>query len=230
MKNTFTPPVATICGSLSLAALPSYTAALAIGASALVGVLSAEKANAVITITATESGPDVIFSYSGSITDLDNFPTGGPSTFGGVLLPNLVFRIGDGTLTFNVGPVTGPTSFGPGTTLFTANSNSGSPFLLNFSSISTLGVPAGYTPGTFISGTSTYNNSTFASLGVTPGTYVWTLGNTAQDTITLNIGATPVPFESDALPVVGSALFMAGGLWWKKKRSQANVAEFVAKQ
>jgi len=42
--------------------------------------------------------------------------------------------------------------------------------------------------------------------------------------------AAPVPFESDALPVVGSALFMAGGLWWKKKRSQANVAEFVAKK
>jgi hypothetical protein len=33
--------------------------------------------------------------------------------------------------------------------------------------------------------------------------------------------AIPVPLESDALPVVGSALFMAGGLWWKKKHNQA---------
>jgi hypothetical protein len=39
-----------------------------------------------------------------------------------------------------------------------------------------------------------------------------------------------VPLESDALPIVGSALFMAGGLWWKKKRAQAKVAEFVAKK
>ncbi|MFM1843295.1 MAG: hypothetical protein RLZZ490_2037, partial [Cyanobacteriota bacterium] len=42
--------------------------------------------------------------------------------------------------------------------------------------------------------------------------------------------ATPVPLESDALPIVGSALFMAGGLWWKKKRAQAKVAEFVDKK
>ena len=42
--------------------------------------------------------------------------------------------------------------------------------------------------------------------------------------------ATAVPLESDALPVVGSALFMAGGLWWKKKRAQAKATEFIAKQ
>jgi hypothetical protein len=45
-----------------------------------------------------------------------------------------------------------------------------------------------------------------------------------------NISYTPVPLESDALPVVGSVLFMAGGLWWKKKRAQAKVPEFVAKK
>ncbi|MBJ7899905.1 MAG: hypothetical protein GC158_08290 [Cyanobacteria bacterium RI_101] len=33
--------------------------------------------------------------------------------------------------------------------------------------------------------------------------------------------ATAVPLESDALPIVGSALFMAGGLWYKRRRAQA---------
>jgi len=33
--------------------------------------------------------------------------------------------------------------------------------------------------------------------------------------------AAPVPLETDALPVVVGAAFMAGGLWWKKKRAQS---------
>lgn len=42
-----------------------------------------------------------------------------------------------------------------------------------------------------------------------------------------NYSLTAVPLETDALPVVGSALLMAGGLWWKRKRSQAKVAELI---
>ena len=38
-----------------------------------------------------------------------------------------------------------------------------------------LAVPQGYLTGA-ISGTSTFNNATFASLGITPGTYTWTWG------------------------------------------------------
>jgi len=30
--------------------------------------------------------------------------------------------------------------------------------------------------------------------------------------------------------VVGSVLFLAGGLWWKKKRNQAKLAEFTAQK
>ncbi|MFN5514156.1 MAG: hypothetical protein ACK5CA_05245, partial [Cyanobacteriota bacterium] len=39
---------------------------------------------------------------------------------------------------------------------------------------------------------------------------------------------TPVPLETDALPVVGAAAFMGGGIWWKKKRAGAKVADFIA--
>jgi hypothetical protein len=31
-----------------------------------------------------------------------------------------------------------------------------------------------------------------------------------------------------ALPVVVSAAFMTGGIWWKKKRAGAKVSDFVA--
>jgi hypothetical protein len=30
--------------------------------------------------------------------------------------------------------------------------------------------------------------------------------------------ATAVPLETDAVPVVASAAFMAGGIWWKRRR------------
>jgi hypothetical protein len=35
--------------------------------------------------------------------------------------------------------------------------------------------------------------------------------------------ATAVPLESDALPILGATLFMAGGLWWKRRRAKVNL-------
>jgi hypothetical protein len=53
-----------------------------------------------------------------------------------------------------------------------------------------LDVPAGYVSGTFLSDSATYSGKTLASLGVTPGTYVWTWGTGANQNFTLQI---PVP-------------------------------------
>jgi hypothetical protein len=190
-----------------------------------VGVLSAEKANAMISVTATEVGPNVVFSYTGSITDFNNLGSSssginGVGAFNAEPTGGAFFDIGSGNFDLypNI-PVNGPTGFGSNNTTVFANSNTGSYFALFVGTSLGLIVPDGYTAGTTISGTSTYNSATLASLGITPGTYIWTLGNTARDTITLN--ATPVPLESDALPIVGSVVFMAGGLWFKRRRAQA---------
>jgi hypothetical protein len=48
------------------------------------------------------------------------------------------------------------------------------------------------------------------------------------DDVIVSSNVTPVPLESDALPVVGAAAFMAGGIWWKKKRAGAKVSDFIA--
>jgi hypothetical protein len=66
-------------------------------------------------------------------------------------------------------------------------------------------VPIGYVSGSALSDTSTYDNATFNSLGVTPGTYVWTWGSGANaDSFTLNIGAAVVP-EPSSLLLLGAA-------------------------
>ena len=64
-------------------------------------------------------------------------------------------------------------------------------------------VPLGYTSGSSISGSAVFTNQTFSSLGLTPGSYTYTLPN---DTVTVNIVA-PAP----AVPEPSSVASMGVG-------------------
>jgi len=111
--------------------------------------------------------------------------------------------------------ITGPASFGSGN-FVTANSSTGDVFAFSngASNINFLAVPINYISGTNIAGSVTFNNRTFATLGVTPGTYTYNLtNNIPNNDIILNIGVTPIPFEFS--PVVGVSLL--GGLWLGRK-------------
>ena len=81
----------------------------------------------------------------------------------------------------------GPSSFGPGTSEVDATSGSGD--ILGLTPVGEgLVVPDGYTSGSPLSSSSTYSGETFASIGMTPGTYVWTWGSGGSaDSMTLNI-------------------------------------------
>jgi hypothetical protein len=100
--------------------------------------------------------------------------------------------------------VSGPTSFGSGGVTF-ASSNSGNAVgISGFDG--QLFVPQGYVSGTSLSATSTYNNATFASLGITPGTYTWTWGTGVHaDSFTINAGV-GVPDGGSTLPLLSFAL------------------------
>src|SRR5207248_9715554 len=52
-------------------------------------------------------------------------------------------------------------------------------------------VPRGYVSGTFLSNSATYSGKTFATLGVTPGTYIWKWGTGANQNFTLQIPPFP---------------------------------------
>ena len=167
------------------------------------------------TITLKHVGSNVVVTGSGAInlTGL-TFVSGGLVATGSMGPSIALLVVADGTGLSQYTGFSGPSSFGPGTTIINASSDSGD-------SVSIIGaavlpgpgifLPAGYVSGTALSGSSTYNSATFASLGVTPGRYTWTWGTgLPNQNFTLQIGPGPGPRVPDAgstVSLLGCALF-----------------------
>jgi hypothetical protein len=101
--------------------------------------------------------------------------------------------------------LSGPTSFGSGLTTV-PSSGSGDTVGIG-GKVGRLVVPGGYVSGTALSDTSTYDNATFKSLGLTPGTYVWTWGTgLPNQNFTLVIGRGTVPDAGSTVSLLGFAL------------------------
>jgi VPDSG-CTERM motif len=68
-------------------------------------------------------------------------------------------------------------------------------------------VPEGYVSGQALSDSITFNNATFASLGLEPGTYVWSWGTgLPNQNFTLRIGGAGVPDGGSTVSLLGFAL------------------------
>jgi hypothetical protein len=151
------------------------------------------KASAAIDIT--QVGGDVVATASGAIDLTGLTHIGSGFLVGAVVWPS--FAVVSGGASYadidSYGGVSGPTSFGPGGRTL-ANGGSGDPFGLDASyAIPYLSVPKGYMSGSPLSGSSTFDGQTLASLGLTPGTYVYTWGAPADDgSLTVKI-AIPEP-------------------------------------
>ena len=89
-----------------------------------------------------------------------------------------------------LGIISGPTSFGSGAV--TLPSSGSGDFVGCLAGVAVL-VPVGYASSAALADTSTYSGATFATLGVTPGTYVWTWGPGVNQNFTLQIGAAGAP-------------------------------------
>ena len=178
---------------------------LALTAVAALSLFSVQLAQA-YSVTLEQVGSDVVATGSGPL-DL----TGLTLVVTYASLPAQIFPVlgqivtGSGGATDGYqGSISGPTSFG-GVFFTFASSGSGDSVGI-FRDTSTLLVPSGYVSGNALSDSATYNNATFASLGVTPGTYVWTWGAGANQNFTLQIGPAGVPDGGSTVSLLGCAL------------------------
>ncbi|MEE4121203.1 MAG: PEP-CTERM sorting domain-containing protein [Paracoccaceae bacterium] len=164
-----------------------------------------------LTIDAVETGSDVIFTFSGDI-DLTGLVDDGV----GPTIPGVTPNIGEMVFVperqdlqfYNLSTAPNPNVFGSGGTSPLPTSVTGDLFEITPLSLSgapaALGVATTFTGGP-ISGSMTFAGSSFSSLGLTEGTYVWTSVN---DTFTLNIGddgATVIPLPA-TLPLALAGL------------------------
>jgi hypothetical protein len=200
----------------------------------LVLALFASTASAGLNVHVYQNGPDVQMEATGSL-DLTgmvkevftvnsspyvrpSFPLNEPFPSFGFGVPSEVDLYFDNKL------IDGPDSFGPGMSTH-ADSSTGNPFSLLYSgydiepgtgvpSYSQIFVPVGYNGGD-LSGAATFTNESFASLGLTPGTYVWSW---PTDDITLHIGASAVP-EPSAIMLMSSVCILAALSRWRAKSS-----------
>jgi hypothetical protein len=159
----------------------------------------AGNANAALTIVIEQSGADVIATTSGS------FNTAGLTSGGSLMTPGLIAPSNGGfATTFSTKQIftglTGPASFGSGGLTGSFN-NSGDGIIISAPD-GWFGAPVGFVSGA-LSAVTTFENATFASLGLTAGSYVYTAPN---DTVTIKIGALTA-----AVPEPASWALMIGG-------------------
>jgi hypothetical protein len=158
-------------------------------------------AEAAFTFTFLEQGGDVVATGSGTI-DLAGFPSQTPVEQclqdTGVWAQMGVAGLA-GTVLAYVG-ITGPSSFGSGG--FTvASKRSGDTIAVNGTK-GVLGVPPAYVSGSALSSSMGFTGETFASIGLMPGTYIWTWGSgTNADSFTMQIGPAAVPEPPSVLAV-----------------------------
>ena len=163
------------------------------------------------TMTLEQVGLNVVANGSGAFNLMGLTFAGGGFSVSSAMGPSIAnLVVADGTGVSRYTGFSGPSSFGPGITIINASSDSGDSvgiigpaFFLGAS----IFLPAGYVSGTALSDSSTYNSATFATLGVTPGTYVWTWGTgLPNQNFTLQIGPVPGP----SVPDGGSTVSLLG--------------------
>jgi hypothetical protein len=159
------------------------------------------------SLTLKEVGNNVVANGSGPI-NLTGLIFHGTATIGAGVFPSLgIINTGPTSAPFidlYIG-LTGPTGFGSGG-IASADTGRGD-FVVMQGYQSLLAVPHGYVSNTALSSSSTYNNATFDSLGVTPGTYVWSWGTGLPgQNFTLIIGGAGVPDGGSTVSLLGFGL------------------------
>ena len=184
--------------------------AAVMGAILLCSDVLATSSRAGVVLTLTQSGGNVVGTLSGSITDLTGATLDGS---GAAAFSRNNIRSVDSILqwtnrtpgaigsynTYNITTI--PANFGTtSSTLSTASSSSASTSFILQGGNPALYMDVGYTLGTAVTGTLTWPSTTLSTMGIVPGSYVWSW---AGDSVTLN--AVPEPSAS-CMVLAGLAL------------------------
>ena len=158
-------------------------------------VLAAGTAWSQVTVTCSQVGADVVCNGGGSL-DLTGLPFSGTFTFAGSLAPqSAVFVMAPGVNGtggvladgYAADTIQGPGPLGSGPHRWASSGSKVVGISPNY-----LVVPKGYVSSSDIPAASlTFSGQTAATLGVTPGVYVWTWGNGPAQKFTLNLFAQP---------------------------------------
>ena len=180
---------------------PAVATALAI---VIAWGLSAQPARAGYIVTVQEVGANVVATGTGAI-DLTGLTPRFTAVLSPLIWPSLpgIITGAPGTGEEWMGTISGQPNFGSGG-ITSADSGFGQlAGIATSPSLDVIFVPFGYGNDTLLSDSATYNNATFATLGVTPGTYEWTWGTGENQNFTLQIGS--VPDVGSTLPLLGFA-------------------------
>ena len=202
--------------------------ATTLGVAMLIGFgLSVPRAQAAYTLTIQPSMTGVTATGAGSI-NFDALETYGDElgsslleASGGAIIVGPTTDTGD---TFYSG-ITGPADFGPGDEFLADMGGGAIVGLGTFDETSggVVAVPLGYVSGASLgTSTATWSGATITSLGLTPGSYVWTWGDgPTADTFTLDIvagGVTGVPAAPEPATWAMMLLGLAGLSFLRTRR------------
>ena len=182
-----------------------------------------------IVINMVESGSDVVATISGSIDSWSGAGTpslGVGTTASGIRPGGSTSLVGFGNFVgfasntnwYYYTATTSPTNFGPLDNFWTPSSASASTTMLFRANLTNnnMYISTNYVLGTPVTGALTWSNKSFATLQVTPGTYVW---GWTGDSMTMNIGSvspSPVP-EPGTWAAAALLLGGAGFVRWRKR-------------
>ena len=202
--------------------------ATTLGVAMLIGFgLSVPRAQAAYTLTIQPSMTGVTATGAGSI-NFDALETYGDELGSSLLEASggaiIVGPTTDTDDTFYSG-ITGPADFGPGDEFLADMGGGAIVGLGTFDETSggVVAVPLGYVSGASLgTSTATWSGATIMSLGLTPGSYVWTWGDgPTADTFTLDIvagGVTGVPAAPEPATWAMMLLGLAGLSFLRTRR------------
>jgi hypothetical protein len=188
----------------------------------LFAVADPARASLILTMVQDPTGVSVAGSGSFDVSALTLLPGAANADAG--LTPSiptvLVGALGGVSVDVYSGGVSGPFSFGAGSLSFPTLG--GGPRLgISRGAEFFLLVPDAYVSGSALGNAiNTYAGATYASLGVTPGTYVWSWGSGAHaDSLTLQINPAPaaVP-EPASMTLLGMGLAGLSARRWRQRR------------